>query len=308
MSPETPIVFEHLKGLQKRAFELLRDLPARRELIESYFSVHPSTHEVDASVVMVDAAGVPAEWVVAENANPDHRLIYIHGGSWVSGSPKGYRGLTSRLSRATGCAVLSVDYRLAPENPFPAGLHDCCDAYEWMLGNGPEGAAVADKAVICGDSAGGNLALSSTLRLQDLGVRKADAVVSLSPAVDFQAVSPSIKTRADRDPIIHPAIFDALQMMYLPKGQSITDPYVSPLHGDLSDFPPLLLQVGDAEVLLDESTRMAEKAKLQGCDVTLEVWDEMPHVFQGFAPFLPEATQAIDAIGRFVTQKLSPAG
>lgn len=305
MSPETKAVFDHLDGIQQRAFDLLRDLPARRELIESYFSVDPSTHVVDGNWYDVDAGGVKAEWVIADNAKPDHRLMYIHGGSWISGSPKGYRGLTSRISRATGCAVLSVDYRLAPEHQFPAGLHDCCDAYEWMLGNGPEGAAAAKKTVICGDSAGGNLALSAVLRLQDLGVPAPNAVVSISPAVDFTASSPSIKTRADRDPIIHPAIFEALQKLYLPSGQDIRDPYLSPLFGDLSQFPPLLLQVGDAEVLLDESTRMAEKAKLQGCDVSLEVWDEMPHVFQGFAPFLPEANRAIESIGNFVTTKLA---
>ena len=305
MSPETKAVFDHLDSIQQRAFELLRDLPARRELIESYFSVDPSTHVVDGKWHEVDAAGVKAEWVMADNANPDCRILYIHGGSWISGSAAGYRGLTSRISRATGCAVLSIDYRLAPEHQFPAGLHDCCDAYQWMLDNGPEGKVAAQKAVICGDSAGGNLALSSTLRLSDLGGMAPDAVISISPAVDFTASSPSIKTRADRDPIIHPAIFDALQKLYLPPGHDIRDPYLSPLFGDLSKFPPLLLQVGDAEVLLDESTRMAEKAKLQGCDVSLEVWDEMPHVFQGFAPFLPEANRAIESIGRFVRSKLS---
>lgn len=305
MSPETKAVFDHLDSIQQRAFELLRDLPARRELINSYFSVDPSTHEVDGSWHAVDAGGVEAEWVLAENANPDHRLIYIHGGSWISGSPAGYRGLTSRISRATGCAVLSVDYRLAPEHQFPAGLYDCTDAYQWMLLNGPKGESAAKKTVVCGDSAGGNLALSAVLRLQDLGIGKPEAVIAISPAVDFTASSPSIKTRATRDPIIHPAIFEALQKLYLPEGQDIKDPYVSPLFGDLSQFPPLLLQVGDAEVLLDESTRMAEKAKLQGCDVTLEVWDEMPHVFQGFAPFLPEANRAIESIGNFVKSKFS---
>lgn len=307
MSPETKAVFEHLEGLQKRAFELLRDLPARRELIESYFSVHPSTHEVDARCVSVDAGGVGAEWVIADNADPDKRLLYIHGGSWISGSAKGYRGLTSRLSKATGCVVLSLDYRLAPEHQFPAGLHDCCDAFQWLLDNGPEGKEAASNTVICGDSAGGNLALSTILRLHNLRVKQPDCVVSISPAVDFSASSPSIKTRAARDPIIHPAIFEALQTLYLPKGQDILDPLVSPLLGDLSCFPPLLLQVGDAEVLLDESTRMAEKVKLQGGDVTLQVWDEMPHVFQGFAPYLPEANQAIQSIGEFVQDKISPA-
>jgi len=305
MSPESKVVFDHLLSIRQRAFELLRDLPARRELIEDYFSVDPSTHEVDGQWHSVDAAGVAAEWVVAENADPDRRLLYIHGGSWISGSPKGYRGLTSRLSRATGCAVLSVDYRLAPEHPFPAGLYDCCDAYQWMLDNGPQGFAPAIATVVCGDSAGGNLALSTVLRLQNLKITRPDAVIALSAAVDFTAGSPSIETRAERDPIIHPAIFEALQGLYLPKGQDLKDPYVSPLFGDLSHFPPLLLQVGDAEVLLDESTRMAEQARAQGCDVTLQVWDEMPHVFQGYAPFLPEANRAIACIGEFVKTKLA---
>ncbi|PID46857.1 MAG: alpha/beta hydrolase [Proteobacteria bacterium] len=307
MSPETKVVFAYLRNIQKQAFELLRDLPARRELIESYFAIDPSTHDVEGRYFDVNAGGVSAEWVLADNANPNHRLLYIHGGSWVSGSPASYRGLTSRISRATACAVLSIDYRLAPENPFPAGLNDCCDAYQWMLENGPNGVAPAEKSVICGDSAGGNLSLSSVLRLQDLGVTEIDAAIAISPAVDFRGRSPSIKTRADRDPIIHPAIFEALKPLYLPEGQDIRDPYVSPLLGDLSQFPPLLLQVGDAEVLLDESTRMAEKLKLHNRDVTLEVWDEMPHVFQGFAPYLPEASLAIQSIGDFVQRQFNPA-
>ena len=305
MNQQTQQVIEHLKSIRVRMYELLRDLPARRELIEEYFAVDPSTATLEGSFTPVDAGGVPAEWVVAENANPDYRVIYIHGGSWISGSATGYRALASRISRATGCAVMTIDYRLAPEHQFPAGLHDCCDAYLWMLENGPSGARTADKAVICGDSAGGNLALSSALRLQDLSKRMPDAVIALSPATDFTASSDSLKSRAAVDPIIHPAIFEALQPLYLPQGQDLEDTYVSPYYGDYTNFPPLLLQVGDSEVLLDESTRLAWLAEQHGCDVSLQIWDEMPHVFQGFAPFLPQANQAIDCIGDFVKQRLA---
>jgi len=242
------------------------------------------------------------EWVVADGADPNRRILYIHGGSWISGSPAGYRAFLSRVSQASGAVVLTVDYRLAPENKFPAGLEDCTQAYQWMRQNGPNGKGPVSSAYLMGDSAGGNLALASLLKIKDTKLPLPEAVIALSPATDFTAGSPSLDSRASVDPIINPAVLPALIPVYLGKDTDPTNPYASPLFGDYRGMPPILLQVGDSEVLLDDSKRLAKHADKQGCDVTVEVWDGMPHVFQGFAPFLPQATEAIAKIEKFIRQ------
>jgi acetyl esterase/lipase len=300
MSTPTEKVFEHLSGIAARAFELIQDIDARRKLIEEYFRVDPSTANIAGRWHPAETGPVPMEWVIGEGADPRRRILYIHGGSWVSGSPAGYRAFLSRVSRAAGAVALAVDYRLAPEHPFPAGLEDCVAAYQWMRGHGPDGEAPAGSAYLMGDSAGGNLALASLLKAGDLRLPMPEAVVAISPATDFTCGSPSLTSRAGVDPIINPAALPALIPVYLGPDIDPSHPYASPLFGDYSGMPPLLLQVGDAEVLLDDATRLAERAGVQGCEVTLEVWDGMPHVFQGFAPFLPEASAAIEKIGAFL--------
>lgn len=295
-------VFDHLRAISVRAFELIHDLDARRKLIDQYFCVHPSTSEIHGQWYPVKTDHIPMEWGVANGADPNRRILYIHGGSWISGSLAGYRAFLSRVSQATGSVVLSVDYRLAPEHQFPAGLDDCTQAYQWMRENGPDGKGPVLAAYLMGDSAGGNLALATLLKIKDSKLPLPAAVIAISPATDFTGESPSLVSRASVDPIINPEILPALIPAYLGKHNEPTDPYASPLFGDYSGMPPLLLQVGDAEVLLDDSTRLAKHAAEQGCDVTLEIWDGMPHVFQGFAPFLPEASEAIANIGKFIRQ------
>ena len=295
-------VFSHLRAISVRAFELIHDLDARRKLIDQYFCVHPSTSEIHGQWYPVKTGHLPMEWVIANGADPDRRILYIHGGSWISGSLTGYRPFLSRVSQATGAVVLSVDYRLAPEHKFPAGLEDCTRAYQWVRENGPDGKGPVSAAYLMGDSAGGNLALSTLLKVRNSKLPFPTAVIAISPATDFTGGSPSLVSRASVDPIIKPEILPALIPIYLGKHTKLTDPYASPLFGDYSGMPPLLLQAGDAEVLLDDSTRLATHAAEQGCDVTIEIWDGMPHVFQGFAPFLPEASEAIAKIGEFIRQ------
>lgn len=293
-------VLDHLREIAVRAFELIHDIDARRKLIDQYFRVHPSTSEVYGQWYPVKTGHISMEWVIANGADPNRRILYIHGGSWISGSLSGYRAFLSRISQATGAVVLSVDYRLAPEHKFPAGLEDCMQAYQWMCKNGPSEQAPASAAFLMGDSAGGNLALATLLKTKDSGKHLPTAVVALSPATDFTGGSPSLASRASVDPIINPAVLPALIPVYLGKNAELTDPYVSPLFGNYTGMPPILLQVGDLEVLLNDSTRLAKHAAGQGCDVTLEVWDGMPHVFQGFAPFLAEASEAIEKTGGFI--------
>ena len=303
MNQPTEVVFNHLRSIADQAFKLIHDIDARRKLIEQYFCVHPSTSEIHGQWHPVIHDHLSMEWVVANGADLNRRILYMHGGSWISGSPAGYRAFLSRISQAAGAVVLAVDYRLAPEHKFPAALEDCTQAYQWMRQNGPNGSAPVESAFLMGDSAGGNLALATLLKAKDLNLPLPEAVVAISPATDFTGGSPSLASRAPVDPIINPAILPALVPVYLGENTDPTNPYASPLFGDYSGMPPILLQVGDSEVLLDDSTRLADHASAQGCDVTLEVWDGMPHVFQGFAPYLPQAVDAIVKIGEFIRKQ-----
>ena len=233
MDQPTEVVFNHLRSIADQAFKLIHDIDARRKLIEQYFCVHPSTSEIHGQWYPVKTDHISMEWVVADGADPDRRILYMHGGSWISGSPAGYRAFLSRVSQASGAVVLAVDYRLAPEHKFPAALEDCIQAYQWMRKNGPNGPAPIESAYLMGDSAGGNLALATLLKAKDLKLPLPEAVVAISPATDFTAGSPSLVSRASVDPIINPAILPALIPVYLGKHDTDpTNPYASPLFGD----------------------------------------------------------------------------
>ena len=300
-SPQLARVIEHLRGLAAQTAQA-GDVAANRRIVDGYGDVDPSVRAFEAEVRCTSAAGVPCEWLLAPGCDADRRLLYLHGGGWTAGGLDSHRPLSARLSAASGCAVLAVDYRLAPEHPFPAGLDDCLAGWGWLRENGPRGAAPARSLFVAGDSAGGNLTLALLLALKQRGLPLPNGAVPISPATDFLATGDSWRTRAERDPILRtgPEGIAMLAQVYLQGRAKAEDPLASPLYGDYRGLPPLLFQVGDAEVLLDDSTRAAEKARRAGVDVTLEVWPEMPHVWHAFAPFLPEATQAIERIGAFI--------
>lgn len=242
----------------------------------------------------VDAGGVSAEWSVAAGVDEAKVVLYVHGGGYVMGSAGSHRDVTGRLSKAAGARVLSLNYRLAPEHPFPAPVDDAVAAYRWLLAQGISPGNIA----VAGDSAGGGLAIATLLALRDAGEPLPAAGVGISPWVDMEGTGESMTTRAAVDPVVQKEGLLGMAKLYLGDADP-KNPLAAPLHADLAGLPPLLLQVGDAETLLDDSTRLAEKARAAGVDVTLKVWDEMPHVWHLFAPILPEGRQAIDEIGSF---------
>lgn len=265
--------------------------------------------------VAADAAGVRAEWVLAPGADPNRRTLYIHGGAYTAGSPKSHRSITERFAEITGGAVLAIDYRLMPEHRRRAGIDDCRSAYRWLLENGPEGAAPATSMFVAGDSAGGNLTLSLIAWLRDAGLRAPDAAIVLSPATDSTLASPSLRANLETDPMLGP-IFRHLARIprslllwfaWLQNRIRPADPVISPLFGDLSNLPPLLIQASRAEMLIDDARRYARKARSAGSPVRLQTWSHMVHVWQIFTPALPEAREAFDEIRRFV-DAAAPAG
>ncbi len=301
----TPLdqVLDHLRSIRSRGYDasLAKDYDALRSVIAEYGAVSPDTQHVLGEVAPVDVNDVPGEWVTMPESDPNRRLLYIHGGSWIAGGIPEYRPLASRIAAATGCSVLLITYRLAPEHRFPAGLDDCIAAYQWMREHGPDRNGKAAQTFIAGDSAGGNLTLASLLALRDRGEELPDAAAAISPATDLTGSGESTVTRADVDPIIDGARVSSTARVYA-KGTDLKDPLVSPLFGDLHNLPRLLIQVGDAETLLDDSRRFAAQAKAAGVDTMLEVWPEMPHVWHVFAPFLPQANEAIEQLGRFLRE------
>ena len=215
------------------------------------------------------------------------------------GSLNTHRDLMGRISRAAQARVLGLDYRLAPEHPFPAAVDDTLAGYRFLLEQG----LVPERLAIAGDSAGGALTLAALIAGRDAGLPMAGAAVCLSPFLDLEGTGESIKTRADVDPIATPEVIDVWAKAYL-AGADPRTPLANPLYADLAGLPPMLIEVGDHEVLLDDSTRLAERAQAAGVQVKLEVWPEMIHRWHSYASVLPEGQQAIDDIGTFIREQI----
>jgi monoterpene epsilon-lactone hydrolase len=254
----------------------------------------------DVKCESVDAGGVRGEWITAPGSAIDHIVLYLHGGGYVAGSIKTHKELASRISRASGARVLVIDYRLAPEAPFPAALEDAVATYRWLISS----ARIEPKnIVVAGDSAGGGLTIATLVRLRNAGVTLPAAAVCLSPWTDLANTGDSFKKNAKIDPFVTPEGCKFDESQYL-GGENPRNPLVSPVYADLHGLPPMLIQVGTSEILLDDSVRLADHAKRAGVDVKLDIWKEMIHVFQAFAVFLPEGRQAINEIGKFVRKFL----
>lgn len=259
--------------------------------------------DMTVSCERVSADGVDAEWISGKDARHDRVVLYFHGGGFRLGSVSSHRDLIARIAQESGCRVLGINYRLAPEHRFPAPIEDAVTAYGWLLAQGLKPGDIA----MAGDSAGGNLVLSAMLMLRDRGVPLPVAGVLMSPWTDLAATGASYDSRAAADPIHQRPMILALAKAYLGEHGDPRDPLASPLYANLAGLPPLLIQAGDRETGLDDATMLARKAEAAGVHVDIEVWAGMIHAFQMFASELPEARSAIASIGRFLRMHLKLA-
>jgi len=253
----------------------------------------------DIATQRVGAGGVPAEWIRAPQARMDRVMLYFHGGGYVIGSMRTHRAMLAGISRASDFSVLGLEYRLAPENPFPAPVEDALTAYRWLLQMG----IAPGKIVLGGDSAGGGLVVLALVALRYMGEPMPAAGVCISPWVDMEATGNSFLTNAAVDPSVSKERIVQIAKVYL-AGKHPRAPLASPLYADLHGLPPLLSLVGSIETLLDDARALTERARAAGVEAMLEVWDDMPHVWTHFAAILPEGQQAVERIGDFMRHQV----
>jgi phosphinothricin tripeptide acetyl hydrolase len=289
------VVREHLAKLPPSDSLTIAERRAQYERAEKVFPTPP-----EIKVERVSAPAAPAEWLRPPSAAPGRVVLYLHGGGYVIGSPRSHRHLAAAVAGAAAASALLLDYRLAPEHPYPAAVDDAVAAYRWLLDQG----IAPGHVVVAGDSAGGGLTVATLLALREAGVPLPAGGVCISPWVDLSCGGESYRTKAAVDPIVQRAGVDQMARAYLGDTPPRT-PLASPLFADLGGLPPLLIHVGNDEVLLDDAVQLADRARAAGVDATLEVWDRMIHVWHWFLPMLDEAQDAIDGIGRFVRARAS---
>jgi epsilon-lactone hydrolase len=271
-------------------------IEAVREGFEQMGAMFPVPGDVKREPVT--AGGVKAEWLSAPEAAADRVVLYLHGGGYVIGSINTHRALGASVSRAAKARVLLIDYRLAPEHPHPAAVEDAVSAYRFLLQQGISPKRIA----LAGDSAGGGLVIATLVALRDAGEKLPATGVCLSPWIDLECLGESMTTKAAVDPMVQKEGVLQLAAHYL-GGKSPRTPLAAPLYADLSGLPPLLIQVGTAETLLDDASRLAERARKAGVNVTYDPWEGMIHVWQLFAPMLDEGKHAIDKFGAFIQKQ-----
>jgi acetyl esterase/lipase len=284
-----------LEMIRVRSAEVRKTTDDDRLSYERIMSTLPLDDDIETERVGVN--GIPAEWISAPESQENRVILYLHGGGYLFGSARTHRVMLAHMARAAKARVLALDYRLAPEIPFPAPVEDSVSAYRWLLSQGIS----AKKMVIGGDSAGGGLAVAALVALRSVGEPMPAAGVCISAWTDMESTGQSHTTNAESDPSVSKERLLKIAKVYL-NGKEPTAPLASPIHADLTGLPPLLLQVGSIEVLLDDSTLLKSRAKAAGVSVDMEVWDDMPHVWHHYAPILPEARKAIGRIGEFVLE------
>lgn len=274
------------------------DIATMRAGMDSLAVTPPPDVRCETTVI----GGIPGEWIAAPGATAPGAVLYLHGGGYLLGSPASHRDLAIRISRASGFPVFTAAYRLAPEHPYPAALDDALAAYHGLLASGLE----PERVAIAGDSAGGGLALGTTLALKAAGAPLPGTVVAISPWADLALTGASIEARGALDPIIaSPREGIAVNARQYLGDADAHDPFASPLYGDFAGFPPLLVQVGTSERLFDDAARVAARACEAGVPVSFEPWPEMVHVWHMFAALIPEGRAAIDRIGAWLRARLN---
>jgi len=287
-----------LRVMVRRRFRKDPDIMTLRTLMEEMGDqVRPAPAPV--VVQTVELGNVSAERLAVPDADETKALLYIHGGGFVAGVPANHRPLTWRLAAQTKVPVYAVDYRLAPEHPFPAGLEDCVAAYRALLARGLTPSHIA----IGGDSAGGNLALATALKLKQDGVALPACLVCLSPVTDLAEPTASHRENVKSDAMFDPRTFASVTAAYCPN-RDPKDPLISPLRGEVSGLPPTLFLCSGAEMLRDDSVRMAERMKQAGVETAIDVWPKVFHVWPVMADILPEGRKAIEGIAAFIRTRL----
>lgn len=324
-------VITHLKRIANMSKQCGHLPMQKRALLDMYFAAAPQTLEVKSHTQPALVGDLPSEWFFSRRVNPTRRILYVHGGSWMAGSSASHRGLISRIADITGCLVLAINYRLAPECPFPQGLEDIIQAFKWLSnpkncpdfsdhylgdslepGSNPQTSRNSDQTLspdasifMIGDSAGGNLVLSSALAmsesLSDIPCHPyPTAIVALSPAVDL--TFNYADDHEHNDPILHSDVLPLIANNYVQEKSVLNDPWVSPIKGELSTLPPTLIQTGTREILRQDCYRFYQQALSVGTNIQYREWANMPHVFQGFAPLLDEANEALQELADFIAQ------
>jgi len=313
--PEQPEGLERLNaylnenfGMQGQAANASSGWASKRERFDAAGLARDYECEFRSDSFVHEGIKIDGDWTLIEGADPNKRILYLHGGAFTVGSAISHRPITYNLAKQTGCAVFAPNYRLMPENSRQATIDDSRAAYSWILDNGPDGPSTTDVIGIAGDSAGGNLALMVSHWTRDTAQRKANAIVALSPVTDAALSSPSMKTNLDKDLILTPLLKPVLKaprtllLWGLKKayGFNPSDPVISPVYDDLSGLAPTLIQASASEMLFDDAARYAVKADSQGSPIVFQSWTNLPHVWQIFDNYVQEAHQALDEIGVFL--------
>ncbi len=276
--------------------------PARRARIEEVGAAWPSAPDISLEPASID--GMAAEWSCAPTSDPSRALLFFHGGGYCSGSIVSHRRMATEAGRAAGARALAVEFRLAPEHPFPAAYDDALAAWRFLREQG----FAARQIAVGGDSAGGGLTLALLMRLRDLKEALPACAWLVSPWTDLTLSGETLATKDDADPLLHKAYLEELAQAYVPAGVDRRDPRVSPLFGDLSGLPPLMIQVGSNETLLADSTRLAAAAGAADVSVTLEIWPRMIHAWHLWNARLEEGRRALAHAGAFIQTRLLEDG
>jgi acetyl esterase/lipase len=276
--------------------DLAGELAEQRELLDQLLASIPVADDVETSEATV--GGIPAVRVATPEARDDRAILYLHGGAYTLGSARGGVGLASEVARRVGAPAYSLEYRLAPEHPYPAGPEDCVTAYRGLIEDGLAPSQIA----LVGESAGGGLVIAALVRLAAAGLPQPACAAVMSPWVDLTLTSPTLETKASADPALTLAGLRRRGAEYLGDTDATA---ASPLFADLSGLAPLLIQAGSHEILLGDALSLAARVAESDGHVELQVWPGVPHVFQGFAAMLDEGTEALDSLGAFVTRHLA---